>query len=75
MAFNCRQLKKRSYIFDTFTKNDTVYIKQNENSRPEVIININVLHNMFPNFGDLSKEGNENLDILGDQNASVLSSY
>ena len=41
-----------------FTKNDTVYIKQNENSRPEVIININVLHNMFPNFDDLSKEGN-----------------
>ena len=36
---------------------------------------MNVLHDMFPNVYDLSKEGNENWDILGDQNASVLSSY
>ena len=36
LAFNCRQLKKRNYIFSTFTKNSTVYIKQNENSRPVV---------------------------------------
>ena len=44
LAFNCRQLKKRNYIFATFTKNGTVYIKQNENSRPVVILNMNVLH-------------------------------
>ena len=75
LAFNCRQLKKRNYIFSTFTKNSTVYIKQNENSRPVVIINMNVLHDMFHNFFDLSKEGNENRDISGDQNASVLPSY
>ena len=56
-------------------KNGTVYIKQNENSRPVVIINMNKLHDMFTNFFDLSKEGNENSDILGDQNTSVLSSY
>ena len=34
---------------------------------------MNVLHDMFPNFYDLSKEGNENPEILGDKNASVLS--
>ena len=34
---------------------------------------MNVLHDMFPNFYDLSKEGNENSEILGDKNASVLS--
>ena len=34
---------------------------------------MNVLHDMFPNFYDLSKEGNENQDISGDQN-TVLSS-
>ena len=58
-----------------FTKIGTVYIKQNENSRSVIIVNMNVLHDMFPNVYDLSKEGNENWDILGDQNASVLSSY
>ena len=58
-----------------FTKIGTVYIKQNENSRSVIIVNMNVLHDMFPNIYDLSKEGNENWDILGDQNASVLSSY
>ena len=36
---------------------------------------MNVLHDKFPNFYDLSKEGNENRDISGDQIASVLSSY
>ena len=34
-----------------------------------------VLYDMFPNFYDLSKEGNENCDISGGQNAFVLSSY
>ena len=58
-----------------FTKIGTVYIKQNENSRSVIIVNMNVLHDMFPNVYDLSKEGNENWDILGDQNTSVLSSY
>ena len=58
-----------------FTKIGTVYIKQNENSRSVIIVNMNVLHDMFPNIYDLSKEGHENWDILGDQNASVLSSY
>ena len=38
-------------------KNDTVYIKQNGNSRPAVILNKNALH-MFLDFYDLSKEGN-----------------
>ena len=57
-----------------FTKIRTVCIKQNENSRSVIIVNMNVLH-MFPNVYDLSKEGNENWDILGGQNASVLSSY
>ena len=57
-----------------FTKIRTVCIKQNENSRSVIIVNMNVLH-MFPNVYDLSKEGNENWDILGDQNAFVLSSY
>ena len=52
-----------------------VYIKQNENSRPVVILNMNVLHDKFPNFYDLSKEGNKNHDMSEDQNASVLSSY
>ena len=55
-------------------KNGTVYIKQNENSRPAVILNMNVLDDMFSNFYDLSKEGNENRDISGDQNVSALSS-
>ena len=36
---------------------------------------MNVLHDRFPNFYDLSKEGNENRDISGDQNVSALSSY
>ena len=56
-------------------KSGIVYIKQNENSRPVVIVNMNVLHCMFLTFFDLSKESNENHDISGDQNASVLSSY
>ena len=34
-----------------------------------------ILHNIIPHFYDLSKEGNENCDISGDQNASILSSY
>ena len=58
-----------------FTKIGTVCINQNENSRSVIIVNMNVLHDMFPNVYDLSKEGNENWDILGGQNASVLSSY
>ena len=53
-------------MFSTFTKNGTVYIKQNENSRPVVILNMNALHDMFPNFFYLSKEDNENRNILGD---------
>ena len=44
--------------------NGRVYIKQNENSRPVVILNMNVLRDMFPNFYDLSKEGNENREFL-----------
>ena len=36
---------------------------------------MNVLHDMFPDFYDLSKEGNENRDIPGQQNASDLPSY
>ena len=68
-------VKKMNYIFSKFAKNGTVYIKQNENSMPVVIINMNVLHDMFPNFYDLSKAGNENHDILGDQSGSVLLSY
>ena len=55
--------------------NGTVYVKQNENSRPVAILNMNVLHDMFPKFYDISKEGNENRDISEDQNASALSSY
>ena len=47
-----------------------VYIKQNENSRPVIILSMNVLH-----VYDLSKEGNENCDTSEDQNVSVLSSY
>ena len=66
LAFNCRQLKKRNYIFGSFTKNGTVYVKQNENSRPVAILNMNVLHDLFPNFYDMSKEGNENHNISGD---------
>ena len=58
-----------------FTKIGPVCIKQNENSRSVIIVNMNVLYDMFPNVYDLSKEGNENWDILGGQNASVLSSY
>ena len=58
-----------------FAKNDIVYIKENENSRPVVIINVNVRHDMFPNFFYLRKEDNKNYDILGEQNGSVLSSY
>ena len=75
LALNCRQLKKRNCIFGTFTKNDTVYVKENENSRPAAILNINVLHDLFPNFYDMSKEGNKNRGISGDQNAYALSSY
>ena len=79
LAFNCRQVKKGTFILHhiigTFMKNGTVYIKQNENSRPVVILNMNVLNEMLPNFYDLSKEGNENCDISGDQNVSALSSY
>ena len=75
LAFSCRQLKRRNYIFGTFTKNGTVYVKQNENSWPVSILNMNVLHDMFPNFYDMSKEGNKNRDISGDENASALSSY
>ena len=56
LAFNCRQFKKRSYIFGTFTKNGTVYVKQNENSRPVAILKMNVLHDMVPNFYDISKK-------------------
>ena len=56
LAFNCRQLKKGNYIFSTFTKNGTVYVKQNENSRPVAILNMNVLHDMVPNFYDISKK-------------------
>ena len=51
--------KKRNYIFSAFTKNGTFYVKQNENW----ILNMNVLHDMFPNLYDMSKEGNENCDI------------
>ena len=36
---------------------------------------MNGLHDRFPNIYDLSKEGNENRDISGDQNVSALSSY
>ena len=56
LAFNCRQLKDRNYIFGTFTKNGTVYVKQNENSRPVAILKMNVLHDMVPNFYDISKK-------------------
>ena len=56
-------------------KNGTVYIKQNENSRPAVILNMNVFHEMLPYFYDLSKEGNENRDTSGDQNVLALSSF
>ena len=49
-----------------FTKNGTVYVKQNENSRSLVILNVNVLHDTFPNFYDLNKKGNENCDISED---------
>ena len=56
LAFNCRQLKKRNYIFGTFTKNGTVYVKQNENSRPVAILKMNVLHDMVPNFYNISKK-------------------
>ena len=37
-----------------------------------VILNMNVLHGKFPNFCDLSKEGNENSDMSGDQNAYFI---
>ena len=42
--------KKRNYIFGRFMKNGIVYVKQNENSRSVVILDMNVLHDMFPNF-------------------------
>ena len=74
LAFNCRQLKKGTIYSAHLRRNAIVYNKQNENSRPVVIQNMNALHDMFPNFYDLSKGGNENRDILGDQNVSVLSS-
>lgn len=50
-------------------------LNKNENYRLVVILNLDVRHNMLPDFYDLSKEGNENRDISGDQNASVLQSY
>ena len=71
-GFQLQTVKRKE--LDTFTKNGTVYIKQNENSRPAVILNMNVLHDMFPNFCDLSKEENENRDISGHQNVFALSS-
>lgn len=59
---NCRQLKRRNVKFVTCTKSDIE------------ILNMAILHGLFPDFRDLRKEGNENPDISGDQNASVLSS-
>ena len=67
--------QEHTVIFDMFTKIGTVYVKQNENSRSVIILTMNVLCDMSPNVYDLSKEVNENWHILGDQNASVLSSY
>ena len=73
LAFNCRQLKKGTRYLACLQRMALfIYIKQNENSRPVIIINMNVLH-MFPNFYDLSKEGNENHDTTRDQNAFVFS--
>ena len=63
LAFNCRQLKKGTIYSAHLRRNAIVYNKQNENSRPVVIQNMNALHDMFPNFYDLSKGGNENRDI------------
>ena len=74
-TLNCTQLKRRNLRLGTFTKSATFYIKQNENSRSLIVINMPLLHDMFPNFYDLSKEDNEYRDISGDQNASVVSSY
>ena len=46
---------------------------ENENPRPLVITNVNVLH-VFPNFYDLSKKDNENRNISRNQNVFVLPS-
>ena len=69
LVFNCSQLNRRILIFGTFTKNDTIYIKQNENSKPLIILNMTILYYILPNFYDLIKS-NENRDISRDQNAS-----
>ena len=75
LASQSYTIKRSNYIFVTFTMNGRVYIKQNQNSRSVVIPNMNVLHDMQTNFYNLTKEGKENRDKSGHQNASVLSSY
>ena len=64
-AFSCRQLKRKKQVFATFTKNDMVYIKHNENSRPVLVADITILQDMFPEFYvcDETRE-NQNIRIL-----------
>ena len=51
-----------------FTKNGMVYIKHNENSRPLLVTNISILHDMFPEFYNVCDETRQNQNISGYQN-------
>ena len=70
LVFNCCQLNRRNLIFRMLTKNDTIYIKQTENPKLLIILNMTILHDILTNFYDLIKKGIENRDKSGDQNAS-----
>ena len=45
-----------------------IYIKHNENSRPMLVTDINILQDMYPEFYNVCDEIKENQNISGYQN-------
>ena len=53
-------VKEKNQVFDTITKNDMVYIKQNGNSGPVLVTDINIRQDKFPQIYNVFDENKEN---------------
>ena len=75
IAFNCRKLKRTSLIHACYSRNSSVYIKENETSKPFKVFRLGKLISLFPDHFQNNDENDQYHNVSVDANSSLQSSY
>ena len=79
MVYNWRKLKGEKLPHATCTRESISHIKKTENSTPIKVLNMNTLHDLFPNFNfkvhHVTNEEDDFHDTSQDAGTSAFSNY